>query len=110
MSKTDLRQSKWGNKKAIFQAMVYSLCMAMLCSSVAVHSLAAGMTIISVGQADGKPGETVTVAISLDANPGIAALSIKSHMTRQGWLAVHRCRHRRLVWPVYRVGDGARAA
>ena len=77
MSKTDLRQSKWGNKKAIFQAMVYSLCMAMLCSSVMVHSFAAGTAIISVGQADGKPGDTVAVAISLDTNPGIAALSIK---------------------------------
>lgn len=49
----------------------------MLCSLLAVHAYAAGNGSISMGSASGNRGDTVTLSVNLNSNPGLVTMSIR---------------------------------
>jgi hypothetical protein len=66
------------NKTKLFKRLlVYLLCVTLLSSAFILSVYAMNTATLSIGQVVGKPGDTVTVNISLDSNPGIAGLGIQ---------------------------------
>ncbi|GHV14490.1 hypothetical protein FACS1894219_10590 [Clostridia bacterium] len=67
----------------IVKAIICLLCMSVLSSLLIFDVYAADTAVINVGRATGKPGESVTVAISLTSNPGIAGLRLNIEYDNQ---------------------------
>ncbi|MCL2151515.1 MAG: S-layer homology domain-containing protein [Oscillospiraceae bacterium] len=77
MTSRYMLQSQKKENWSFTKTLMIILCVAVLSSLCGPFSLAADTASISVGQASAKPGESITISISLDSNPGIAALNIK---------------------------------
>lgn len=60
-------------KRTLFSVL---LCTFLLCAMLPVSVSAEGGAAVSIGSASGKAGDTVTVSVNLNQNPGVIAMSL----------------------------------
>ena len=73
------KTSQQGHKRITLtrRVLLFTLCVALASSLFMANVLGASGAVITVGQAIGEPGQTVTVTLSLDSNPGLAAMALQ---------------------------------